>query len=42
MDDTLQVDFREFEKLLSQVAPEASERARQIAAEWIVPGAVKA
>lgn len=42
MDDTLQVDFGSFEKLLSQVAPEASERARQIAAEWIVPGAVKA
>lgn len=42
MDDTLQVDFRDFETLLSQLAPEASERARQIAAEWIVPGAVKA
>ncbi|HEY1235690.1 MAG TPA: hypothetical protein VGH22_20090 [Candidatus Binatia bacterium] len=41
MDETLQVDFREFEKLLSQIAPEASERARQIAAEWIVPGALK-
>jgi ABC-type nitrate/sulfonate/bicarbonate transport system substrate-binding protein len=42
MDDTLQVDFRDFEKLLSQIAPETSERARQIAAEWIVPAAVKA
>jgi hypothetical protein len=36
------VDFRDFEKLLSQIAPETSERARQIAAEWIVPGAMKA
>jgi ABC-type nitrate/sulfonate/bicarbonate transport system substrate-binding protein len=42
MDDTLQVDFAEFEKLLLQIAPEASERRRQIGAEWIVPGAVKA
>ena len=41
MDETLQVDFGEFEKLLTQIAPEASERARQIAAEWIVPGALK-
>jgi ABC-type nitrate/sulfonate/bicarbonate transport system substrate-binding protein len=42
MDETLQVDFGEFEKLLSQLAPEASERAREIAAEWMIPGAVKA
>jgi hypothetical protein len=42
MDEALQVDFGEFEKLLWQIAPEASERARQIAAEWIVPGALKA
>ena len=41
MDETLQVDFGEFAKLLSQIAPEASERTRQIAAEWIVPGAMK-
>lgn len=41
MDEALQVDFGEFEKLLWQIAPEASERARQIAAEWIVPGALK-
>jgi ABC-type nitrate/sulfonate/bicarbonate transport system substrate-binding protein len=42
MDETLQVDFREFEKLLSQIMPEAAARARQIAAEWIIPGALKA
>jgi hypothetical protein len=41
MDDTLKVDFAQFAKLLSQIAPEASERARQIAAGWIIPGAVK-
>ncbi len=41
LDDTLKVDFQQFAKLLSQIAPEASERARQIAAGWIVPGAVK-
>jgi ABC-type nitrate/sulfonate/bicarbonate transport system substrate-binding protein len=41
MDDSLKVDLKQFEGLLSQVAPEASERARQIAADWIVPGAVK-
>lgn len=41
MDETLKVDFSKFEKLLSQVAPERTGDARQIAAEWIAPGALK-
>jgi ABC-type nitrate/sulfonate/bicarbonate transport system substrate-binding protein len=40
LDDRLTVDFRQLEKLLSQVAPGASITARQLASEWIVPGAV--
>lgn len=42
MDESLKVDLRQFEKLLSQVAPETSGSACQVAAEWIIPGAVKA
>ena len=41
MDETLKVDFKQLEKLLSQVAPERSGEARQIAAEWLAPGAMK-
>jgi NitT/TauT family transport system substrate-binding protein len=41
MDEALKVDFKQFEKLLSQVAPDRAEHARQIADEWIMPGAVK-
>jgi ABC-type nitrate/sulfonate/bicarbonate transport system substrate-binding protein len=41
MDEELKVDFKQFEKLLSQVAPDRAEHARQIATEWIMPGAVK-
>jgi ABC-type nitrate/sulfonate/bicarbonate transport system substrate-binding protein len=41
MDDSLKVDFKQFEKLLSQIAPAASIDARQIASEWIVAGAEK-
>jgi ABC-type nitrate/sulfonate/bicarbonate transport system substrate-binding protein len=41
MDETLKVDFKQFEKLLSQVAPERAGEARQIVAEWIAPGALK-
>jgi hypothetical protein len=38
MDEPLTVDFKQLERLLSQVAPETSGGARQVAAEWIVPG----
>ncbi|MGH7930782.1 MAG: hypothetical protein ACREQV_23670, partial [Candidatus Binatia bacterium] len=41
MDDSLKVDFRQFELLLSQVAPQAPGGAREIAAQWIVPGALR-
>ena len=37
MDERLTVDFKQFERLLSQVAPETPGGARQVAAEWIVP-----
>jgi len=41
MDESLAVDFKQFERLLSQVAPEKSSDARQIAAEWIVAGVLR-
>jgi len=41
MDEQLTVDFKQFERLLSQVAPETPGGARQVAAEWIVPGALR-
>lgn len=41
LDDRLTVDFRQLEKLLAQVAPDAGITARQLASDWIVPGAVR-
>jgi ABC-type nitrate/sulfonate/bicarbonate transport system substrate-binding protein len=41
MDETLKVDFKQFEKLLSQVATATSADAHRVASEWIVPGALK-
>jgi hypothetical protein len=41
MDEGLKVDFKQFEKLLAQVAPGASIEARQLASEWIIPGALR-
>jgi ABC-type nitrate/sulfonate/bicarbonate transport system substrate-binding protein len=38
MDERLTVDFKQFERLLGQVAPAASAQARQVAAEWIIAG----
>jgi ABC-type nitrate/sulfonate/bicarbonate transport system substrate-binding protein len=40
MDERLKVDFKQFEKLLSQVAPERAEHAREIASEWVMEGAL--
>jgi ABC-type nitrate/sulfonate/bicarbonate transport system substrate-binding protein len=40
MDERLRVDFKQFEKLLSQVAPDRADHARQIATEWIMLGAL--
>jgi len=41
MDERLTVDFKQLEKLLSQVAPNTPGGARQVASEWIVPGALR-
>ena len=41
MDEGLKVDFKHFEKLLSQVAPGGSGNARELASQWIAPGALK-
>jgi ABC-type nitrate/sulfonate/bicarbonate transport system substrate-binding protein len=40
MDESLKVDFKQFARLLSQVAPDRTGDARQIASEWIVAKAV--
>ena len=42
MDERLKVDFKQLEKLLSQVAPDTPGGATQVAAEWIVSGALNA
>jgi ABC-type nitrate/sulfonate/bicarbonate transport system substrate-binding protein len=42
LDDSLKVDFKQLEQLLSQVAPDAPGGAKQVAAEWIIPGALRA
>lgn len=41
MDESLLVEMRHLTKLLGQVAPELSGGVNKIAAEWIVPGAMK-
>ncbi|MPZ77240.1 MAG: hypothetical protein GEU77_12030 [Deltaproteobacteria bacterium] len=41
MGDRLAVDFKHLEKLVAQVAPATPGGARQIAADWIVPGALR-
>jgi len=41
MDEELAVDFKHFEKLLSQVAPEKPGDARRIALEWITMGGLR-
>ena len=41
MDESLAVDFKQFERLLSQVAPDKAGEARRIASEWIMPGALR-
>lgn len=41
MDDRLTVDFKHLDKLVSQIAPGISGGAKQIACEWIVPGALR-
>lgn len=41
MDDRLTVDFKNLEKLVAQIAPSIPGGARQIASEWIIPGALR-
>ena len=41
LDERLTVDFEQLEKLLAQVAPDAPGRARQVASQWILQGALR-
>jgi hypothetical protein len=41
MDESLKVDFERLELLVFQLAPQTRGGAREIAAHWIVPGALK-
>jgi ABC-type nitrate/sulfonate/bicarbonate transport system substrate-binding protein len=41
MDTQLKVDFKQLEKLLDQVAPATPGGARQVASDWIAPGALR-
>ncbi len=41
MDDRLTVDFKDLDKLVGQIAPNIPGGAKQIASEWIVPGALR-
>ena len=40
MDESLKVDFRQLELLLGQLLPGAAIDARQVASEWVIPGAL--
>jgi len=41
MDETLTVDVKQLTKLLAQVALQSSRNAREVAAEWLIPGALR-
>jgi ABC-type nitrate/sulfonate/bicarbonate transport system substrate-binding protein len=41
LDERLTVDFKQLEKLLGQVAPDTPGGAKQVASQWIVPGALR-
>lgn len=41
LDDLLSIDIKQLEKLAAQVAPEIAGGARQLASEWILPGALR-
>ena len=41
MDETLTVNVKELSKLHAQVAPNSTADAQQVAAEWLIPGAVR-
>jgi ABC-type amino acid transport substrate-binding protein len=42
MDERLTVEFKQLEKLLSQIAPDTPGGAKKVASEWIVPGGLRA
>jgi ABC-type nitrate/sulfonate/bicarbonate transport system substrate-binding protein len=42
MDERLGVDFKQLERLLAQIAPATPGGAKQVAAEWLGPGALGA
>jgi ABC-type nitrate/sulfonate/bicarbonate transport system substrate-binding protein len=41
MDESLAVDFKQFDRLLSQAAPEKTPEARKIAGAWVLPGVLR-
>lgn len=41
LDERLTVDFRQFEKLLAQVAPDLTDSAKKLASDWILPSALQ-
>ena len=41
LNESLTVDFKHLEKLLTQVAPDSPGGARRVASEWVVPGALR-
>jgi ABC-type nitrate/sulfonate/bicarbonate transport system substrate-binding protein len=41
MDETLTVDVKQLTKLLAQVALNSTSNARQVAAEWLIPGVLR-
>jgi ABC-type nitrate/sulfonate/bicarbonate transport system substrate-binding protein len=41
MDETLTVDVKQLTKLLAQVALQSNQNARDVAAEWLIPGALR-
>lgn len=41
IDASLQIDFKQLERLLAQVEPHAPGGARRVAADWVVAGALK-
>jgi len=41
MDETLTVDVKQLSKLLAQVALQSNQNAREVAAEWLMAGALR-
>jgi hypothetical protein len=41
LEDRLTIDFRKLQELIAQIAPDLSAGARELASEWIIPGALR-